>query len=37
MEFLGLNIKLEHGIFEGLDFKSIDKYEIIILIDKNKI
>ena len=37
MEFLGLKIKLGHGIFEGLDFKQIDKYGIIILIDEDKI
>ena len=37
VEFLGWKIKLGHVIFEGLDFKQIDMYEIIILIDENNI
>ena len=36
MEFLGFKIKLGHRIFEGLDFKWINEYGIIILIDENK-
>ena len=37
VEFLGWKIKLGHVIFEGLDFKQIDIYEIIFLIDENNI
>ena len=37
VEFLGWKIKLGHVIFEGLDYKQIDIYGIIILIDENKI
>ena len=37
MEFLGLKIKLGHWIFEGLDFKWINKYGILILIKENNI
>ena len=37
MEFLRLKIKLGHWIFEGLNFKQINNYGIIILINENNI
>ena len=35
--FWGLKIKLEHWISEGLDFKLVNKYEILTLMDDNEI
>ena len=35
--FRSLKIKLGHRISEGLDFKLVDKYGIMILIDENKV
>ena len=35
--FWGLKIKLEHWISEGLDFKLVNKYGILTLMDDNEI
>ena len=35
--FRGLKIKLGHRISEGLDFKLVNKYEILTLMDDNEI
>ena len=35
--FRGLKIKLGHQISEGLDFKLVNKYEILTLMDENEI
>ena len=35
--FKGLKIKLGHRISEGLDFKLVNKYEILTLMDDNEI
>ena len=35
--FMGMKVKLGHRIFEGLDFKLVDKYGILILMDDNEI
>ena len=35
--FRSLKIKLEHRISEGLDFKLVDKYGILTLMDDNEI
>ena len=35
--FRGMKIKLGHRIAEGLDFKLVNKYEILTLMDDNEI
>ena len=35
--FKGLKIKLGHRISEGLDFKLVDKYGVLALVDDNGI